>query len=141
MVNECLRRVMLTEIKMEDAYNRFYSQIPKELWTCLTVGAPNMTPFHKRIADMMLKSQNPGKLAALASTVWNMSQTAQQFLVNSAKEGYKPYESEGELRDFLNDIIKNNRESGFKKFSENEFLQDGLVKLYEDDNCLITCMR
>lgn len=140
MVSECLNKLLLNEaIRMEDAYNRYYSQIQKDVWDELTKGTVNMTPFHKKVADFILKSTNPMGLAILASQCWNMSKTAQQFLVNTAKEGYGYYDTEQYLKGFLQSIIANELRSGHKKFSENEFLDGGLVKICEDENTIVTC--
>ena len=146
----------LNEISSQDAYNKFYSKMfNAQYWVLLMKGVKNMTPFHKRILDLAvseIKRYDPdfgtkkdidrvdnyaakkvARLFSAASTAWNSSTYASQFLVNTVNEDYTVYSDIDDTIEFLN------RVPHAKKFSERELSEDGLVVLYEDDLLLATC--
>ena len=144
MVLECIERfIFLNEAKASDVYNRFYADsIPQEMWVEMTKGTENITPFHRKVADIIKKAwANSGKnqydkayfmkLCRLTQEAWNSSQTARQFLTNAAKEDYYKLTYEY-LEAFLKQVMI------AKNYSENEFIDNGLYKLYEDDDLLVT---
>lgn len=147
MVLECLSLLMETSIG--DVYTRYYSdKIPQEMWTEMTNGTANITPFHRKVADVLAKHlvkmnsldedskeilrETISDICILASKAWNSSDTARQFLTNTAKGNYYKYNNLSSLERFLRQICLS------KKFSEGEFIGQGLYKIYEDDNMIVT---
>ena len=148
MAVSCVK-LLLEAITTQDAYGRFYAEyIPENTWKTLISGTTNMTPFHKKIADAIVKntkintkngdkkwatfSQAVDACAKLAATCWN-NEKARNFLLNSAMEDYPVYSSSlSNIRDFLTGISQGER------FSENEFLTDSLYLAYEDETLKVT---
>lgn len=136
MAKACVGR-LITEISTVDAYERFYKgKVSDSVWNTLMSGVTNMTPFHKAVLDIIVK--NGGEysaftLATHAAEAWNKSIKGQQFLTNIAKDGYKVFDDGTALDEFLIRFINK------KYYSEAEYIDNGLVKLYEDEQWLITC--
>lgn len=145
MVSECIEKYMqLTETKAIDVYNRFYSDVlPKEWWDELTKGTENITPFHRAVANTVkqfwegcdkheYQKAYAMQVCKLAQEAWNSSETARQFLTNAAKEDYYKFQY-GYIEQFLRQVkISNN-------YSENEFIDKGLYKIFENQQLLVTC--
>lgn len=140
MVRSCMGMLgegVLNEIGAQDAYVRFYAKdIPQDVWNFLMRRSPNMTPFHRAIAEMIRTLTGHGAqeaMASVASDAWNKGHDAQQVLLNKAAEGYFKTVGPSDAYAFLEDFCKRQR------FGEAEFLDGGLVKLYEDNEFVVTC--
>ena len=145
---------LLTEATVNDVYEKYYKDIiPEEIWNTLTNGETYITPFHTKIANILAKdiktklAKNDTdwilserditytrcmNIARLANEAWNSSDYAKQFLTNTAKEEHYMYNIDG-LRFFLQRVAK------IKKMTLNNYIANGLVKVYEDNNLLVTC--
>ena len=146
MVLECIKSLtFLNEAKAIDVYTRYYADsIPKEWWDEMTKGTENITPFHRKVADSIKKywaacdKDSEGtkeylfNVCKLAQEAWNSSITAQQFLTNAAREDYYKFDASW-LESFLRQVKL------AKNYSENEFIDKGLFKIYEDNKLLVTC--
>lgn len=136
MAKACVGR-LITEISTVDAYERFYKgKVNDTVWNTLMSGVTNMTPFHKAVLDIIVGTRGEYAtftLASHAAEAWNKSIKGQQFLTNIAKEGYKVFDDGMALDKFLV------RFADKKYYSEAEYIDNGLVKLYEDDIWLLTC--
>ena len=139
MVRSCLS--LLNEaVSKQDAYERFYKgKIDQELFDKLMEGTEVMTPFHKECLDLLSKGDPAyiqgfeDSICSSAAEAWNKSLKGQQFLTNVAKEKSRCFDTPTSLLNFL--AIFNQK----KYFSEVEYVDNGLVKLYESDKWLVTC--
>lgn len=139
MTQSCVKR-LINEIKMSDAYANFYKDvIPQEIWNGVTRGAANMTPFHRAAIDLIVKEikngGNVGELLDFANLVgeaWNKGKTAQQFINNAMRENFWKFDTIPHMQAAISNILGNT------KFTENEFLDNGLYKAYEDERILVT---
>lgn len=142
MVLECLKGV-INEITSRDAYQRFYKdKIQVDIWEKLMTGVTNMTPFHKKMADTIIIAgdvTSQFELASDAQEAWSKGPVVQQFLVNIAKEkGYDVLSSPGRAHEFLQNVLSSSV-NGVDKRTREEFLDGSLVKIYEDNELLVTC--
>lgn len=139
MVSESIRRILSEAISAEDAYERFYKgKIGENIWNALMDGVQVMTPFHKAVIDVLIKSSIDPKgnenIAMLANRAWSRSVKGQQFLTNIAKEGYGDvFEDSVSLLFFLKSFCKKTL------YSEAEYIGNGLVKLYDGEKWMVTC--
>ena len=127
-------RVLLNErITVQQAYERFYQdKIPANIWNALTTGTPDMTPFHKKAIDILLSSNLVGgdrvTLAMAVKKAWS-DEDIRPNLIKGAKEGkFNDFTS---LLNFINEVTNSGNLVRWEK--------DGLVKIFENDKCLITC--
>lgn len=145
MVAECFSRILLNEISVQDAYGRFYAKtIPQDIWNTFMSGVDKMTPFHKRVADIIAKLMSSRdvtkseEIAKYAAAAWNKGPIVQQYLVNAVKEDFPDCKDEM-IWQFLFHIVKKSRANDKERYTEEEFLDGGLVKLYDDEELLVTC--
>ena len=102
-------------------------------------GVPAMTPFHRAVLNTIMSPKeglvfgNDVSCAKLANEAWRRSVKGQQFLTNIANGGYTVFHDVGTLSDFFE---KFNRKS---YDSEMEYIDNGLVKLYDGEKWLVTC--
>lgn len=148
MVSKCLNSLLTEAITAANAYETFYKdKLPEDIWNILMNGAPNMTPFHKKVAEVMVNykekkikrgySENQvlfelKQLAELAEKCWNKNERTKQFLTNAARENFDRFGNRMSLMHFLGDVYNSNGHT------ENEFLANGLYTAYEDDTLLVT---
>ena len=140
MVSECVNNLLTEAISTDDAYNTYYKdKIPYPIWGLLMNGTKNMTPFHRKMADIivrMIKEYGVGwkitDTAKMAQACWNKGVKAQQLLTNMANENYLPVNNFQMLTNILTQIESN------EMHTEKEFLANGLCKIYEDDRILVT---
>lgn len=131
-------RISLNEIKVEDAYRRFYEgKIAPETYATIMSGTKNMTPFHKRVLDIICSYNGNmppdlNSLPTLVKQAWNKSETAKQFLVNAVEMDAYSVKNGISLYYFLTRFIN------MERFTEAEYYKDGLVKLFENDRLLVT---
>lgn len=148
MVLECMS--LLTEATLaSDVYAKYYKdKIPEELWNTLMNGTLVITPFHQTIANLMVTllsnksvrfrsstEKLVQEIAQTASQAWNKGKDVQQFLYNTVKDKHVVYENHRSTLRFLRWIIN----GGFVSDSQVEKIDNGIMKLYEDENLLVTC--
>ena len=135
MAQLCVKNILNEAIKMSTAYARFYAdKIPEDLWNELTQGVPNMTPFHKKVFDIIIRDTGATEysLSCLATTinkVWREQPELKNKLI-----------SEITKCDTVNDVISlvtYLSENNSKTMEMNA--DNGLVKIFENDKILITC--
>ena len=148
MVSEVIRhidrRAILSEIKAEDAYSRFYAdKLPKEVYEKVMTGTPNMTPLHKLALDHLVKlyadgNENVGdRLINTVSNFWaNASEEARQYAIKMCKDGAEELKSDANL--FKTAIEKIGE---MKSHTENSYSSRGLEVLYESENIRVTCTK
>lgn len=123
---------VINEVKSDDAYNRFYSSMPREDFDKITGGAPEIDKF----VQFLLNSVRDG-----LSTVEDAAQANEEFkaadplirqnILNAFRNG--EYETAKEV--LIN--IQYLKEGGF--INKNKFAKEGYIKVAEDDNWLCTC--
>ena len=144
-------RKLVTEIKVTDAYARFYDgKIPQDIYVALMKGTDKMTPFHKLCLDSLLlyfNDENKDKFESFHDELlpwaknighkWNAANNdARQFLLRYIESRsfidstplYFP-----RLVDITNKILSK------QGHTEGSYCDRGLVKLYENDKVLVTC--
>lgn len=158
---------ILSEIRAVDAYNKFYSMIPRHIYDRITgintgnsifgTNNPqneevNLTPFIKYVLDWVRK-----KVEEFEETYQNMGQVYNQAIrlgniyTSSSNESAKKMLDVCAKQDYFG-FLKN--ESGNIDISEiqdlvsqytkgiqnvNKITSDGYIEMYKDENVIITC--
>lgn len=139
MIVSAFKKAMLNEISSADAYNKFYKdKVSPEQWNAFMAGAPTMTPLHKLAIDVMFKEYDGWnqQLAEKVPEVWNkLDGEGRQYVIDMIngwkKRGRNP--SFYSLLRFLETTEK------MPYHTEMKFADNGLIKIYEDDDVLVTC--
>lgn len=143
-------RKLVTEIKVTDAYARFYDgKIPQDIYTALMKGTDKMTPFHKLCLDSLIDYYSNRESE---SDSWT-----DQLLPWAKEIGDKWSAANNDARQFLLRYIESrsftdNAPLNFQRLAnitnkilskqghtEGNYCDRGLVKLYENDKVLVTC--
>ena len=142
-------RKLVTEIKVADAYTRFYQdKIPQDIYSALMKGTDKMTPFHKLCLDVLVKNVSEDsetndmwhdqylEWAKEIGDKWAVATNdARQFLLRYI-QSTKPIYSFDNFERIVMTVNKILNKSGH---TEKNYSKRGLVVLYQDDNLLITC--
>ena len=143
-------RKLVTEIKVADAYARFYNgKIPQDIYAALMKGTDKMTPFHKLCLDALMPYFTDesydheswhGQLLPWAEEIgdkWSVaSNDARQFLLRYIEA--RSFTDNSTL-DFQRLANITNKILSKQGHTEGSYCDRGLVKLYENDKVLVTC--
>lgn len=148
VLNECLvhgnlkHNNILNEISSDDAYIKFYSNIPKDLYDTVMSDTNKMTPFHKALLDVVVNFINHGTeertILQYISSVKNKYQqlTSEQRKYCVARIKERDFTSKDNHFDLQNIL----RASGKQiEVTNKTKAKEGLIVLYEDNNILVTC--
>lgn len=143
-------RKLVTEIKVTDAYARFYNgKIPQDIYAALMKGTDKMTPFHKMCLDSLMAYYSNKETK---SDYWDS-----QLLPWAKNIGHKWSAASNDARQFLLRYIESrsfidstplyferlvditNKILSKQGHTEGSYCDRGLVKLYENDKVLVTC--
>lgn len=144
-------RKLVTEIKVADAYTRFYEgKIPQDIYAALMQGADKMTPFHKICLDSLMGYYNDNEIDT-SSESWHSqylewaneigskwaaaSNDARQLLLRYMQA----MDATWDFSNFERIVRVTNTILSKRAHTEKSYSDNGLEVLYEDDNLLITC--
>ena len=131
-------KFIISEISSSDAYNKFYKDFATpEQWNLLMAGAPTMTPLHKTALEAM---KNDGQwdddLSRIVNKAWRtLDEDGKKYLldiINMSRARGKKWLVPSLIR-FIKDTMK------MPYHTEVKFADNGLLKLYEDNDVLVTC--
>ena len=124
---------IITEIRAEDAYNRFYSSIPREDFDKIVGGEENIDKFIQFFLNCVRDEKATADEAAEAIAAYRgADQLVKQNVKNKVVSG--EYE---DVDDVLNDI--NYFSNGGGVVSKKSFAKKGYIKLAENDKWIATC--
>ena len=123
---------VINEVKAEDAYNRFYSQMPKEDFEKITGGEPEIDKFVQFLLNTVRDGISSVDEAAQANKEFKTADPlVRQNILNAFRSG--EYESAQEVLVNLQYL----KEGGF--INKKKFAKEGYVKVAENDEWLVTC--
>ena len=126
-------RGVLNEIKADDAYNRFYSNMPREDFDAIVGGQQNIDKF----VQFFLNCVRDGKsTAGEAVAALSMFKNADELV----KQNVKKMMEDGEYDDAedVSESIKHFSNGG-GVLSKKTFSKEGYVKVAENERWLVTC--
>jgi len=134
-------RVLINEITVKDAYDKFYrNRMGEEIFNTAVGGTLNMTPYHKALLDAILTAGqqqgecSPRYVAKSGSEFWiGADPNVKQVLIKAAKSGELNPQNPEEFISKAMELSKN------KVVTKAQVANEGLVKLFENDNIIITC--
>ena len=123
---------VINEVKSDDAYNRFYSSMPREDFDKITGGAPEIDKFVQFLLNSVRDGLSTVDEAAQANEEFKAADPLiRQNILNAFRNG--EYETANEVLINLQYL----KEGGF--INKNKFAKEGYIKVAEDDNWLCTC--
>ena len=124
---------IVNEIGADDAYNRFYSSIPREDYDQILQGEQNPDKFMQFILNCVRdgKTDKDGAVEAV-SAFRSADQLIKQNVVNKFKAG--EYESADDVTADIKYMA-----SGGSILSRKKFAKEGYIKIKETDKWLVTC--
>ncbi len=124
---------VINEIRAEDAYNRFYSSIPREDFDAITGGEENIDKFIQFFLNCVRDRKSTTTEATNALKLYSR---ADQLIKNKIKNKVV----NGEYED-ADDVITDAKylSSGGAVLSRKKFAKEGYIKLGENERWLCTC--
>lgn len=124
---------IITEISADDAYTRFYSNMPREDYDAILDGDPNPDKF----VQFMLNNVRDGKATKEdAILALNAFKSADQLVKNNVKNKFAAGEY-GDVYDIIGDIKY--LSEGNAILSRKKFAKEGFIKIKENENWVATC--
>ena len=124
---------VLNEIRAEDAYNRFYSSIPKEDFIKITGGEENIDKFIQFFLNCVRDGKSSVDEAVEAINAYKgADQLVKQKVKNKVSNG--EYEDAAEVSYDVNYFS-----SGGAVLSRKKFAKEGYIKLGENERWICTC--
>ena len=148
VLNECLvhgnlkRNNILNEISSDDAYIKFYSNIPKDLYDTVMSDTNKMTPFHKALLDVVKDFVEHGTnnrtiqqyIGEIKNIYQRLTPGQKKYCVQCIKDGKFGFTNNHfDLKKILRASEK------YIEITNKAKATNGLVVLYNDDNILVTC--
>lgn len=124
---------LITEIRAEDAYNRFYNKMPKEDFYSILGGKEDVDKFYRFFLDCVRdgKSETSDAINAI-SDFKESDQLVKQSVLNKINtNAYEDCDSVIADIDYLS--------CGGAILSKNKFAKQGYFKIKEDDKWVATC--
>ena len=123
---------VINEVKAEDAYNRFYSSMPKKDFEKITGGEPEIDKFVQFLLNTVRDGLSTVDEAAQANSEFKSADPlVRQNILNAFRAG--EYETANEVLVNLQYL----KEGGF--INKNKFAKQGYIKVAENDEWLVTC--
>lgn len=124
---------VLNEIRAEDAYNRFYSSIPKEDFIKITGGEENIDKFIQFFLNCVRDGKSTVDEVVEAITAYKSAdQLVKQKIKNKVSNG--EYEDAAEITYDVKYFS-----SGGAVLSRKKFAKEGYIKLGENERWICTC--
>ena len=132
----------INEISSSDAYDKFYSEIPQNIYSAVMSDTNKMTPFHKALLDVTLNLIRHGSaeqnileyIYGAKSRYDSLTQGQKMFCVKAIKDGMFGFtDSHFDLNKILRMSAKHVEVTNKKQ------AKNGLVVLYDDENIMVTC--
>lgn len=132
----------INEISSSDAYDKFYSEIPQNIYSAVMSDTNKMTPFHKALLDVTLNLIRHGSaeqnileyIDGAKSRYDSLTQGQKMFCVKAIKDGMFGFtDSHFDLNKILRMSAKHVEVTNKKQ------AKNGLVILYDDENIMVTC--
>lgn len=138
ITEKMVKSVLNEEISAADAYRKFYStKFSEQEFSSLMNGSRTMTPLHKHALDIMSFTGWNQELCDLVQKVWNMGNDARAYAIEMCPKNKVTKEDAEYQKTLLERILTNTL--GMKGHTEAQFADNGLYKVNETDDVLITC--
>lgn len=138
------KQSLLNEISNDEAYNRFYNNIPRDIYDNVMSGVNKMTPFHQAtliaVVDMLVHGAQKKVIDDWVDKIKmkfsNLDQQQRLYCVNYIKDNL--LKDKKNINHFdINGVV---RMSSTKVFvTKNKNAGNGLVVLFENEQLKITC--
>lgn len=132
----------INEISSSDAYDKFYSEIPQNIYSVIMSDTNKMTPFHKALLDVTLNFVKHGTcernileyINRTKERYASLTPGQKQYCTQAIKDGMFGFTN---VHFDLNKILRMSEK--YVEVTNKSQAKNGLVVLYNDDNIVVTC--
>lgn len=132
----------INEISSNDAYNKFYSEIPQNIYSAVMSDTNKMTPFHKALLDVTLNFVKHGTseqnileyINRTKEKYASFTPSQKQYCTQAIKNGMFGFTN---VHFDLNKILRMSEK--YVEVTNKSLAKNGLVVLYNDENISVTC--
>lgn len=132
----------INEISSSDAYDKFYGEIPQNIYSVIMSDTNKMTPFHKALLDVTLNFVKHGTcernileyINRTKEKYANLTPGQKQYCTKAIKDGMFGFTN---VHFDLNKILRMSEK--YVEVTNKSQAKNGLVVLYDDENISVTC--